>query len=349
MNPVFKPTLPLALVLANKLINQLDFSKHINKHLKTSEEIQPADAGMLLKALILSTFVDMRAPLAYVSERLKPFDIEYLLDKKGIEPDAFNIGQALEHIGEAGPGALYESLAIEAIIINGIPIKRLHPVKTAVSFREECDIDTMRLTETEDGGFRPDCAQIVGQVVNEIGIPVISRALESSVSDEAWSKQALTHIKSLSVDLNGKYVPDITIANKGKPFIENSIMSLKEPWPASIVYLKNQSRVKGLILALSLVFLIRGIIQFQLRHGLETYKYKNKGKLPNLDWDKKQLNKPAYDMFYKNVEDCCYIREKFDTYSLYWRDDAKEGQVNTLLQLLGYSVIELLDRFVYEY
>ena len=557
----FKPTLPIVMVLANKIINQLGFVTRINEGVVADAESWSVDPGRLLKALVLSTFVDMRAPLSHVSDRLKAFDLEYLLDKQGVkveELNAFSIGRALERLGMACPDSIYEAMALEAITQNNIPVNRLHSDTTSVSFYGDYDISKLDLSTKEkeeilkiERGYnkdgRPGCAQLInGQVVNEFGIPVISRTMDGSTSDIEWNKQALTYLDGIiEAGFDGIYVADsklvfedavevmfdekrpikfvsrmpanfehgmeartikqayadggwedfgafhegplasvyrcrpyteklygnnvrllvlessslvykarqgldkeaekaakalkklngmvfeeekhaqvelnrfekkwhcfdygltvekktkikypkgrrkadtkgqeiityhihaqteiwrihpcneylrnesciVIISNavegytdsqlfniyKGQQVVENSFRLLKEPQLASVIYLKNPIRIKGLMMVLSFSLLIRAIIQFKLREGLKVYKTENNGKSPKVGWNNRPLENPTYKMLYEHTYNCHFTKENSNTYSFIWLDDTTEKRVTTLLLLMGYAVDVLLD------
>jgi transposase len=115
--------------------------------------------------------------------------------------------------------------------MNGIPMERLHSDTTTISFYGEYDIDMekMDLTEEEkaellqiERGYnkdgRPKSNQIVtGQIVNEAGIPIISRAMDGSTSDTEWNEEGIKYLreiqqKGFSV---GIYVADCKLINGG--------------------------------------------------------------------------------------------------------------------------------------
>lgn len=558
---VFKPTLPLVMVLANKIINQLGFTQRINEGITADASAWTVDAGRLLKALVLSTFQDMRAPLTHVSERLRGFDIEYLLDKNDIEPDelsAFSIGRALERLGNADPDRIYEAMALEAVLQNKIPINRLHSDTTTVSFYGEYDISKLDLTQDEkdellkiERGYnkdgRPGCGQaVVGQVVNEMGIPLISRTMDGATSDVEWNRLALTYLNDIiNAGFDGIYVADsklvfedaikamfdkerpirfvsrvpanfeshleswyigwaylhrawedlgtfhegpqasaykgqsftrqlygntvrilvlessslvykaqqalqrdaekaakelnklkhkvfenekdadaeldsfkkkwacfdfglsitkkaeikyqrgarragvpgkeiityrldsqseswnydacikrlhfesciVLISNvvdgytdsellkiyKGQQVVENSFRLLKDPQLASVIFLKNPTRIKGLMMILSFALLIRAIIQFKLRMGLDVFNSENNAIPLRVGWNDRPLEIPTFKLLYEHAYNCRYIRENSDTYNFFCFDDKTEKRVTTLLLLMGYSVDNLLD------
>ena len=556
-----RPILPVVMALANKLINELGFTERINEGIKATTNAWTVDAGRLLKALVLSTFIDMRAPLSHVSKRLSGFDIEYLLDKDGVkveELNEFSIGRALERLGEADSDGIYEAMALEAVVKNEIPINRLHSDTTTVSFYGEYDIDKMDLTEAEkeeilkiERGYnkdgRPECKQVVvGQIVNEAGIPLTSKTMDGATSDIEWNKQALTYLDDIAgAGFSGIYVADsklvfeeaietmfnkekpvqfisrmpanfehgmearkikqayreggweelgvcregpqsteymcksyidklygnnvrlmvlessslkikawqglekkaekaaielkklekkefaaekdakteidcfekkwrcfdygltiekeiqikypkgrrkagcigqeiiiyriqrqyealkldacteylqnesciVIISNvtegftdkeilqiyKGQQIVENSFQLLKEPQLASVIYLKKPERIKGLMMVLSFALLIRAIIQFKMRQGLEAYNAENKGKPPRVGWNDKPLKNPTYKLLYEQAYNCRFTRENIDTYSFYTPNEAAEMRVTILLQLMGLTIYDLLD------
>ena len=207
-----KKIMPLVMGLANKVIEQLGFVKKINEAVKWDKAHWSISPGGLVKALVLSTFFDIRAPLTHLQDRFQEIDLGYLIGENAEvkEVNSWNVGRALERIGEADCEGIYETLALSAIQLNEIPVMRLHGDTTTVSFYGEYEEGTIELTEEEkeevlriERGYnkdgRPECKQaVVGQIVNEVGIPVVSRTFNGATSDVEWNKEAVQYLEEIA-------------------------------------------------------------------------------------------------------------------------------------------------------
>ena len=217
-------TITLVIALANKIINELNFVEIINRSVNWDANHWFLSPGQLAKALVLSTFTDMRSPLTHLQERLSAIDLSYLL---GCEPDehsvnAFNVGRTLDRIGDSDYSRSYETMTLTALQKYNIPTERIHADTTTVSFYGEYDISTMKLTPEEkqellriEQGYnkdgRPNSHQVlVGQLVNETGIPLVNSTMDGSTSDVEWNRQALDYFERLKQHgfKEGLYVAD---------------------------------------------------------------------------------------------------------------------------------------------
>ena len=226
-----KKIIPLVMALSNKLINSLGFVEKIDSSVEWDKKQWSVSPGKLLKAVVISTFMDIRTPLTRLSDRLSGIDLRYLLGEEMAENDinSFNVGRALERLGKADCDGIFETLALTAIKMNNIPMERLHSDTTTISFYGEYDTDKMNLTEEEkaelleiERGYnkdgRPECNQVVvGQIVNEAGIPIASRALDGAASDAEWNKEAIKYLRQMQQKgfSSGIYVADCKLINNG--------------------------------------------------------------------------------------------------------------------------------------
>lgn len=211
MNTAYVKTISLVVALANTIIKELDFVEVINAGITWDSAHWGISPGKLAKALVLSTFTDMRIPLTHIQDRLSDMDLRYLIGEEAMEHDinAFNMGRALERIGEGGVNGPYETLALSALQKYDIPMERIHSDTTTVSFYGEYDIEKMKLTAEEreeilhiekgynKDGRAGDCQIVMGQMVGEYGIPLASRAMNGATSDIDWNKQSLDYFDKL--------------------------------------------------------------------------------------------------------------------------------------------------------
>ena len=221
-----KKIIPIVMALGNKILNTMGFAEKIDEKVEWDTKQWAISPGKLIKALVLSTFTDIKTPLTRLHDRLSGIDLGYLIGEEATTSDinSFNVGRALERLGDSDPDELYETLALTAIKTNEIPMGRSHSDTTTLSFYGEYDIDMdkMDLTEEEkaeilkiEQGYnkdgRPGCNQVVvGQIVNESGIAITSRAMDGATSDVEWNKEAIKYLRKIQEEgfSTGIYVAD---------------------------------------------------------------------------------------------------------------------------------------------
>lgn len=130
---------------------------------------------------------------------------------------------------------------------------------------------------------------------------------------------------------------------KGQQVVENSFRLLKEPQLASVVYLKNPSRIKALIMVLSFSLLIRAIIQFKLREGLKAHEEENPGVKIYAGWNGRALKAPTYKLFYEHSIYCYFEKEDSATYSFVWPNVETKACVAPLLKLMSFELEHMLE------
>lgn len=219
-----KKVLPLVMTLGNSIIKKLKLVERINEAVEWDEAHWSVSPGDLAKVLVLTTLLRMRVPLTHLEDLLEGIDTSFFIEgtDKPASVNSFNVGRALERIGEADYNNLYENIAFEAMREYKIPSERLHSDTTTISFYGEYDFSTVELTKEEEAellqierGYnkdgRPDSKQVVvGQIVNEHGIPLVSRTMNGSTSDVDWNKEAIEYFRSIQAAgiSEGIYVAD---------------------------------------------------------------------------------------------------------------------------------------------
>lgn len=124
--------------------------------------------------------------------------------------------------------------------------------------------------------------------------------------------------------------------------VENSFRQLKSPSIASVIYLKDETRVQALSMLLTLSLLIRAIIQFRLREGLKNFKEKNGEKTLKVDWGNRPLKNPTYQLLHEHAGNCYFEKDGMSEYSFAWPTVETKIRVETLMMLLDSTLDELL-------
>lgn len=206
-----KKILPLMMAIGNKVIKELNLVERIDATVKWDSSRWNISPGNLIKALILGTFADMRAPLSHIDKHFEGVDIQYLFGEHATldKINQYNAGEALDRLSGIDFNGLYESIALDVVKRNGISTNRLHADTTTISFYREYDGDEIDITEEEkeellriERGYNKDgkplCKQIVvGHIVNEDGLVLSSRVMDGSTSDIEWNKKALRQYHNL--------------------------------------------------------------------------------------------------------------------------------------------------------
>ena len=130
---------------------------------------------------------------------------------------------------------------------------------------------------------------------------------------------------------------------KGQHKAETSFRHFKSPSLASVIYLKNPNRIKALTMLLSFALLIRAVIQYRMRDGLQKHFVTNHDDVIRAGWAGRKLEAPTFQLLYEHSINCKYERIKLDEYIFDWPSNETKLLVIPLLALLGYTLVSLLE------
>ena len=234
-------TIPLVLAIANKILTTIGFVDFINNIVEWDDDQCKVTPGHLAKAIVLSTFFDVRAPLSQIKKRFVGMDTEFLFGE-GITAADINdyaVGRTLDKIAAAGPDRLFGTICLSAYAMYEIVFKRLHSDTTTLSFYGEYAIDPdVSEEELEEGlqiirGYnkdnRPECKQVVvGKVVNEHGMPLVGLNMNGNTSDVEWNEKALELVRQVYEGrlADSIYVADSKLVNMN---LFRTLMNPKRP------------------------------------------------------------------------------------------------------------------------
>lgn len=232
---------PLSIAAANQYLEKIGFVEFINNSVTWDPKHCHISPGNLAKSVVLSTFASTRTPLYHISRNFEGTDTESLFEP-GCQPQDLSddaIARTLDKISEAGPEALYTRLSLSCLATFDIPVHRLHADTTSLSLSgayEECeadDYDGLAICRGYSKDMRPDLKQVmVGKIVSEQGIPLVSLPLDGNTADSSFNQLAA----QLLADTFGErmrqmvYIADSKLINLPTLSIFN-----KQPTPIQII------------------------------------------------------------------------------------------------------------------
>jgi transposase len=216
--------LPFTLLLANKFLNMIGFVDYIDRSVEWDRKHWKVTPGNLAKAVILVTFLQIRAPLYKIKGSFIGIDTEALFGE-GVMPEHLNddaIARALDRISQVKSERLFSTLCLSLYSKFDIAFKRLHSDTTTLSFygdyeeSEEGKTDELKVVKGYNKDGRPECKQVVvGKIVNEHGIAIAGSTMDGNTSDIEWNQKALALVKEMfSERLNEvTYIADSKLIN----------------------------------------------------------------------------------------------------------------------------------------
>jgi len=233
-----KVVLPGFMASANAFMEKIGFATLINNAVDWDPKQWNVSPGILLKAVVLNTFTNVRTPLFKIGEAFQNIDTEHLLGK-GVTPEKITdsaIGEALERVYLANAGKLLQTLSLTVFKKFELTINRLHSDTTSISFFGDYEKDeeeqvitnenqsllkereNINITYGHNKDHRPDCKQMkLGQISNEAGIILGCYSMDGNTSDVTWNKEALELIKDIQKEFqtgNTIYVADCKLMTK---------------------------------------------------------------------------------------------------------------------------------------
>ena len=129
---------------------------------------------------------------------------------------------------------------------------------------------------------------------------------------------------------------------KGQQVVENSFWELKSPSMASVIYLKNPERIKALGMLLTFSLLVRAVIQYRMREGLDRFRKENPEEKLRAGWGGRPLENPTYKLLFEHSVNCYFEKEGLGVYSYAWPSVETKERVGILLELMGITLEELV-------
>ncbi len=129
---------------------------------------------------------------------------------------------------------------------------------------------------------------------------------------------------------------------KNQIVVEMDFRLLKEPCIASVIYLKTPGRIQSLAMLLHVALLVRAMIQYKLRTGIEEYPAEE---LPRVGRGGRKLQKNITTRFFiEEMRHQGFIEDDTGVYNLIFINPFCHLQMTTFLELMGLTVQELIER-----
>jgi transposase len=197
------------------ILDSIGFSDIVNTSVDWDPvqcKVSPGDA---LKSMILTMAMDAYRPaLENVAGRFRGQPVRLLFDsvEKAADLDPDMLARALDKFHDAGPVKLFMTVSAALRSHFSIKTKAVHSDTTSVSVYgtyDHDDLDAMHITHGYSKDRRPDLRQfMIGDAVNESGIPIVSAPLDGNTSDHEWNDRCLTLLKEMLDDPGVVYVAD---------------------------------------------------------------------------------------------------------------------------------------------
>jgi transposase len=128
---------------------------------------------------------------------------------------------------------------------------------------------------------------------------------------------------------------------KNQMVVEMDFRLLKEPCIASVIYLKTPGRVQSLAMLLHVALLVRAMIQYKLRKGIEEYPAEE---LPRVGRGGRKLQKNITTRFFiEEMRHQGFIEDNAGVYNLIFINPFYHLQMTTFLELMNLTVQELIE------
>ena len=223
--------------VASWILESIDFRESVNASFEWDPvqcNVAPGDA---MKAMVMTMVMTAERPaLENVAGRFHRQPLELYFDTvtrpADLSPDM--LARTLTRYYEYGTDRLFSSVSLAMRAKWGIVTKAVHSDTTSVSvqgiydrydsdgdamIRDSegnliLDTEVMHITEGYSKDHRPDLKQyMIGEVVDDNGLPILSKPLDGNTDDRVWNAQCLEMLEDMLKEQNLIYVADSKLAS----------------------------------------------------------------------------------------------------------------------------------------
>lgn len=202
-----------------------------------------------------------------------------------------------------------------------------------------CDVSFVETTHEKrprgNPGKNPKPPQIISQWSLQIRVTGENVA---SMTKFQHSEECFVLISNVSPEECG--MREILGIYKNQMVVEMDFRILKEPCVASVIYLKTPERIRSLAVLLQISLLVRALMQYKLRKGIEVYMPEE---MPRVGRDGRKLQtNPTSKFLIEVLRNHGFKQIEKGKYQFFFINRQRHLQVTTLLHLMGVTVEELL-------
>ena len=233
---LFKITsLPMA--VSSYILDSIGFNRLVDTSLKWDPSQCDVSPGDAIRAMVLTMVMSgYRPALENVHSKFSgqplPLYFESVSDYRQLDPDM--LARTLTKLHESDDVKLFMNVSSALRARLGLKTRAVHSDTTSVSVEGSYDRydeqgralvrdsegalvydeDTIVITRGYSKDRRPDLLQyMIGEAVDENGIPVLSKPLDGNTADSRWNEQCLDLLKDMLRNERVAYVADSKVVN----------------------------------------------------------------------------------------------------------------------------------------
>lgn len=233
---LFKITsLPMA--VSSYILDSIDFNRLVDTSLEWDPSQCDVSPGDAIRAMVLTMVMSGYRPAlenvhAKFSGQPLPLYFESVSDYRQLDPDM--LARTLTKLYESDDVKLFMNVSAALRTKLGLKTRAVHSDTTSVSVEGSYDRydergralvrdsdgnlvfdeDVIEITRGYSKDKRPDLLQyMMGEAVDENGIPVLSKPLDGNTADSKWNEQCLDLLKDMLRDERIAYVADSKVIN----------------------------------------------------------------------------------------------------------------------------------------
>ena len=181
--------------IVKQYAKRLNLVETVNQMVDSHMELSP---GLAVMGMVIDT-LSGRTPLYRLSAFFRDVDVPLLLGTNA-EASLFedhNLGRALDKIYETGTQKIFSQIALNAVNVFDVDVKRCHFDTTSVSVYGDYGFEDppFQITYGHSKDHRPDLKQfLVTMLCVDRNIPILGATKNGNASDKALNNELLTDI-----------------------------------------------------------------------------------------------------------------------------------------------------------
>lgn len=231
-------TTNLPLAVTSKILDSIDFIGMVNNMVEWDSKQCRVSPGDAVKAMVMTPMMGgYRPAIENVAGHFRGHPVKLFFDTvedwSDLDPDM--LARTLTKLHFADSQKLFMATSAALRTVYGIKSRACHSDTTSVSVYGEYDVydddenaivvspdgdkipdpmDSIHITRGYSKDHRPDLKQyMIGNVVQEDGVPLVSKPLDGNTADPKWNEMCLELLKEMLRQEHLIYVADSKLVN----------------------------------------------------------------------------------------------------------------------------------------